>query len=225
MSVDGPESTERLIRQLSGTVEPVRRVLPLWLRSAGVIAVACGVGLLFLLAGGSLDAAAFAARSGGPTGPVGAVALGLALAGLLGAPAALAEGVPGRERIVAVCGGIAGVAFAGGVVRAWVAWQAAGFDPGPGWPADRGCLQMALLLSVPTALVLAAVGARGWVARPVRTAAVSLAAAAALGGLAVHLGCSIQAARHLLVGHAGAVLVWSAAGTFPLAAWLRRRAR
>jgi hypothetical protein len=220
--VDQFGSTERLIQQLSESAEPVRRVPPLWLGFAFVIAIASAIGGLFLLAAGAVDGlTAHVLRGGSP----GFLLLGLAIAGLSGSVAALAEGLPGRERVAYLCGGLAVVAYFGGAGRALVAWWSEGFALGDGLVVDRVCLQTALELSLVPILALTILLARGWVGRPARAAALALAAGAATGSLVVHLGCPITEARHLLIGHASAVVASVAVFAAPLAFWLRRRAR
>ncbi|MGH0035455.1 MAG: NrsF family protein [Myxococcota bacterium] len=216
------ESTDRLIRQLATDVPPVRRVPPLWMSFGGVIAVASAVGIVFLLASGAPSDVRSAVRGGGP---YGAVLLGLGLAGLLGSLAALAEGIPGRERSVVVCGWAAIVAFGWGAGRALAAWWSEGFAPGVGLAVDRMCLQRALLLAVVPTLALVLLLARGWVGRPARAAVLALTAGAALGSVGVHLGCQLDEGRHLLVGHVGPTVVWVALIAAPLAFWLSRKAR
>jgi hypothetical protein len=222
VSAEQPDSTDRLIRQLSGDLAPVRRVPPLWMSLGGVVALASALGALFLLSAGYDGGAASLAVGGGP---YGAVLLGLGVAGVCGALAALAEGIPGRERVGTVCTWIAVVAFAWGVGDAFSAWWGEGFAPGVGFAADRMCLQKALLLAIVPTLALGLFVVRGWVGRPGRAAVLLLTGGAALGSVAVHLGCHIVEPRHLLVGHLGPTLLWVAVVGAPLAVWLRRRAR
>ncbi len=216
------DPTEGLIRELSADVTPVRRVWPLWL-SFGVWALGSAiVGLVFLQGAGFAEDWTSLALGEGPYGPVAA---GLAVAGLAGGAAALAERIPGRSRMVAVCGIAAVLGFGWAVGSALAAGFSHGFESTVPIAADRMCLEKALLLSVvPTTLVIGLL-VRGWVAQPGRAAALALVGGAAIGSLVMHLSCGLASARHMLIGHTGAPWVLLVLVSVPLALWIRRAAR
>lgn len=216
-------STARLVDGLARDLRPVRR-LPR-LRS-----VACAlVGLWGAVAG--LVLWGTGARGDLPglllVDPLyAAVLAGLLTAAIGGSLAALASGVPGRQRAVRVGGAVAlgGLAVAlGACVAGLVAEHAA-----PGWPTatDRTCFRHATLFGLAPAVALLAFALRGWVERPLRAALATVVGGSAVGAAILHLVCPAPVApAHLLLGHVLVPVALGLAGALPLGAALRRWAR
>ena len=158
-------------------------------------------------------------------GPFGAVLAGLVLAGVAGSIAALAAGVPGRERVVRAGALVALAGVAGAIGTCLAAIASTGVEYG-GTLADHGlCFRNAAYFSLLPAAGLMAFMLRGWVGQPGRAAVVALAGAAGLGALVVHLSCPLSGPQHLLLGHAGVPVVLALLGALPLGLLLRRLAR
>ena len=209
---------DRLVRDLA-PVSP----LPLpavrlwrWVAAAAALgaAVVAGLGRR-----GDLGVALF-------TQPFQAHALFLILAAVSSAAAALALAIPGEplrpwRRAAPIV-----------ALTAWVAWLAGELMPiaaagGAVWPvAGWGCVAKAFLVGVSPGLILAVMIRRG---APVDTRGVltfAALAAAAVGALGVELTCPLTGPMHLLLWHAGPVMVVvSLAGLFGRTAVAQVKAR
>ncbi len=215
--------TDRLIEGLVGDLRPVRPVPPL--RWAGL--VVGGVWMLSMLLLVTLHAEEPGLPGVGMDRVRGLTALGLTLAALGGTLSALAAGRPGREVVERSGLGVAlgGLLLAVGVcVHAWLALGLDGPSP-PG--ADRVCLSLGGLLSVPSGVAVFALVTQGWPARPLHAAAIALLASGALGAIAIHLACDIPVPLNLLRGHVavpGVLLVIGLAPARRLVVWRREQA-
>lgn len=139
--------------------------------------------------------------------PFQAHVLFLILAAVSSAGAALALAMPGETlrpwRRVAP-----GLALA-----AWVAWLAGELMPlaatgGAPWPAAGwGCVAKAFAIGVTPGLLMAVMVGRGAPGDVRGTITFAALAAAAVGALGVELTCPLVGAMHLLLWHAGPVMV------------------
>jgi hypothetical protein len=196
-------ATNDLIDSLVRDLEPVSPLpLPsvrLWRWAAAAIAaVAAAVAVLGRR--GDLGTALF-------TMPFQAHALFLILAAVTSAGAALAMAIPGEP--------IGGWRRAAPAVAlgAWVAWLAGELMPlaaagGVGWPAAGwGCVAKAFAIGVTPGLVMAVMVGRSAPGDARATVTFAALAAAAVGALGVELTCPLNGAMHLLLWHAGPVMV------------------
>jgi hypothetical protein len=201
-----------LVRDLA-PVRPIRR-----LRTIAAIAFALAVpGWLFALA-----------LTGGIRSDLGSllsgdvafvsIAVGLMSFGVAAVVAAAALAVPGREAAARVALAFAavgaGIAFGFGPVCTAVLHGAELHPPGS---VDLGCLLKGLVAGSLTSFATARFVARAAPRHGAVTLALAFAAGGALGGLAMHAGCSAPDAWHWLFGHAGAAWVAGLAA-IPLAA-------
>lgn len=196
-------ATDDLIDSLVRDLEPVSP-LPLpsvrlwrWL-AASVALVAAAVAVLGRR--GDLDIAIFAQ-------PFQAHVLLLALAALTSAAAALTMAIPGEtvqswRRVVPAV-----------ALGAWLAWLASEVLPlaaagGAAWPAAGwGCVAKAFAIGVSPGLILAAMIGRSAPGDARATVTFVAMAAAAVGSLGVELTCPLDGPMHLLLWHAGPVVV------------------
>jgi hypothetical protein len=214
-------TTTELMQDLATDLAPVRRVPPLRLGLASVLAVWLGVFVIVGLVHEPWLAASLA-RTHGPAQIL--VVLGLIMAAAGGLIAALAGSIPGREATerngfrAALAGlslsGIALLAMALGVLGESTALA-----------ADAQCFSSGTLMGLAPAVTLWAFLRLGWVQRPRRDAGLALLGAFALGGLMIHSVCSYEGVRHILLGHASIPVVVAVLGAPPLALLLRRRLR
>lgn len=195
--------TNDLIDSLVRDLEPVSPLpLPaarLWRwAAASVAAVATAVAILGRR--GDLGTALF-------TLPFQAHALFLILAAVTSAGAALAMAIPG-EPVGGWRRGAPPVALG-----AWVAWLAGELMPlaaadGVSWPdAGWGCVAKAFAIGVTPGLALAVMVGRAAPGDARSTVTFAALAAAAVGALGVELTCPLDGAMHLLLWHAGPVMV------------------
>ncbi len=215
-------STERLVQELGRDLAPVRRVPPLRLGIA-VVGVLAVLAAWFGLPGDGLRPDLASVWRGG--GPFTGILLGLVLASTAGCVAALAASVPGRERLLAVAGGLAVLGLGWSAGTAVAAWASGGFAASEIDAGARMCFEYAVWISLLPAAGLGALIFRGWVGRPLITATLALAGGLACGSLAVHLGCPNDAGGHLLIGHVAPPWVAAVLLALPLAFWLSRSAR
>lgn len=189
----------RLVRELEPVsplaLPPVR--LWRWLAaSAGVAAATVAV----LGRRGDLGVAVF-------TQPFQAHAVFLILAAISSAGAALALAIPGErvrswQRVAPVL-----------ALGAWVAWLGGELMPlaaagGTTWPATGwGCVAKAFAIGATPGLTLAIMVGRGAPADVRATVTFAALAAAAVGALGVELTCPLNGPMHLLLWHAGPVMV------------------
>lgn len=209
--------TEDLLRELAHDLPPVRRLPPLRVAGAGVLAAWLAGAVSYT----SLFGVSRVSESGGVGDPVYLLILvGLALAAAGGLPAALARAVPGREPtaragafvlaaglLLAAGGGLTGVAQAGGLTGG----------------GGLACLGRAALLALAPGLVTCAFLARAWQRRPGPAALAVALASLALGAVAVHASCVAEGGAHRLVGHVLGPLLTAGLLALPLARWLGRR--
>ncbi len=214
--------TDAADRLISGLVDDLQPIRPLpRLRSAFAIVLAVWTAVLGIVMWTQETALGARSLLGDPI--YLASFAGLFVAALGGTLSALAAGQPGRERaetsglIVALIGLVAAAAAClvgmGGVDFT------ANASPGG---ADAMCFQKGIFLSVLPAGVILSFLVRGWASHPFRAALVAVAAAGALGGAIVHLGCDVLGPRHLLMGHLSVPVVLGLLGLYPVGALLRR---
>jgi hypothetical protein len=191
---------------IDSLVRDLQPVTPLPLPSArlrrwtagAVAAVAAAVAVLGRR--GDLDIALL-------TMPLQAHALFLILAAISSAGAALALAIPGepvtgRQRAAPLLS-----------LGAWVAWLVVELIPvamaeGLSWPAAGwGCVAKAFAIGVTPGVVLAILVGRAAPGDARATVTFAALAAAAVGALGVELTCPLDGAMHLLLWHAGPVLV------------------
>lgn len=219
--MDGDERTTRAV--IDGLVQelaPVRR-FPAWPTALTglLVAWAAATALSASRHGESID---LIARSTG--NPWFALALaGLALAGVAGCLAAVVDLVPGREaaarrvRDASVLGLVASVVAGAGSI-----WS--GADPAiSSWKEDGACLVLGATIGLVPMIGVLLLERRGFVQYPPRSAAIALAGAFGLGGLAVQLTCQHAGARHMLLGHVAVPVVALALAIIPLTRLLSRR--
>ena len=196
-------ATKDLINDLVRDLEPVAP-LPLPVvrlsRWIGASAVAVAATVAVLGRRGDLGSAVFGQ-------PFQAHALFLILAAVSSAGAALAMAIPGEPlrpwRRVAP----------GLALGAWVAWLASELMPlaasgGASWPAAGwGCVAKAFAVGVTPGLMMAVMVGRAAPGDVRGTVTFAALAAAAVGALGVELTCPLDGAMHLLLWHAGPVMV------------------
>ena len=216
--MSGRRSSEELVAELAGALEPVRPILALraqlgavaalWLATGAALFVLAGARPVAVLARGALSAA---------------IAADLAALGVAALALGLAARVPGRERAVRTA--LAALAAGGAALLALLA-ALLGTPADPGLFAEgRRCMDRSFLLAMPTAALAAALAVRGAPWHAWASAAGVTLGASALGGLLVHLTCPSPDPWHWLVAHA--LVPAFGGGALGLAAgWLvSRRAR
>jgi hypothetical protein len=214
--------SEALIRELARDLRPVRPIPPVHRVVAGLLGVwlavaAVGVALL----GWKADLGALLAQRA-----VLSVSLGLVAAGLGGLVAAVALGVPGRERLARgalLCGG-AGLAVAAGV-GTLLLLRSPAVEPGAPLESDLHCLLVASAVALLPALGVVAFAGRAAPHRPLVLAVAAAAGTVALGTVAAQASCPYADLRHLLMGHALAPALGALVLVLPLLVALRRTER
>jgi len=188
-----------LVRDLEPVVPLARPRIRLWRwMMASVVVGAASVAVLGRR--GDLGGAVF-------TPPFQAHVLFLILATVSSAGAALALAIPG-EPVKSWRRGAPVLALG-----AWVAWLAGELLPlaasgGAAWPAAGwGCVAKAFVIGVTPGLLLAVMVGRGAPSDGRGTVTFAALAAAAVGALGVELTCPLDGAMHLLLWHAGPVMV------------------
>jgi len=143
--------------------------------------------------------------------------------------------VPARGDVLPSAGRASGVAFA--AVAALAVFTLLGSVEAPGvsprlpagaWPLVLSCLRcIALLLPVAVVFLIAGIVAlRRVLPMGARRIGVALGAAGgAMGGFVLHWHCPLAQTAHVVLGHAGGVLLAAAAGAFLLPALLERGRR
>ena len=217
------ERSEELIRELAQDLEPVRPLPPLRFVVGGLLGLwglVAAVGVVVLGARPDLTEA-WLGRGG-----VAFVFGGLGLAGAAGLVAAVALGVPGRERLVraSVLAAGAGMVLAAGggsvlFLESPMPWN------GSGWSADFGCLAVAMAVGVLPAAGIVAFAGRAAPFRPFVLVVAAAASAAALGTVAAQTSCPMPDLRHLFTGHVLAPAAGALVLTTPLLVALRRIGR
>ena len=216
------EATERLIEELAQDLAQVRRVPPLRWALVGVLAIWSALLAAVLLA------------SGGRVGPLaelvsspvfGGVCAGLLVTAIAATAAAIASGVPGRERVVHTGSGLALAGAIAGVACCLVGIASVGLGFGSPVTSDAVCLGYTALFSLVPAFTVGLLVLRGWVARPLLAAALALLGTAALGAVTAQLSCPFAGPRHLLLGHVSPPMLIVALGSLPAAVLIRRFAR
>jgi len=217
-----PRDSDALVKALVRDLEPVRPLLSL--RAAVVYTVGAGAASLAAFAAltdRTLLRADLVERASA-FAPFSAVAVGLALLASGALVFALVVREPGRDaRGAAVLAAFAALLGPAALLAACLVGDT---PPEPPRAADLGCLLGCLAVGALPAAVALGLAACGAVQRPVVTAALIGAGAAALGAAAVHLGCPDDGIRHVLVSHAlapsvGALVALPAA--LLLARWRR----
>jgi hypothetical protein len=203
-------SSEELVAELAGSLEPVRPVAPLRGQLAAIAGVWAATGAALLAFAGARPVAV-AARGAASV----AILVALALLGGAGATIGVASRIPGRERVVRAA---SAVLLAGAGLLLAVLAQLAGGPLGPELLARAlPCIDRSLLLALPPAAAVGLLAARGapW---HVQMSALGVAlGASALGGLLVHLTCPSPDPWHWLLAHAvvpalGGLALGAAAG-------------
>lgn len=217
------ESTRELIRELAGDLTPVKPLPRLRF-------VALAVGSLWL----AIGLAGIALKGLAPTFfetlemPVsaGGIFCGLLVAGLGGVLAALALGVPGRERLARAGFAVGG---AGMLVAASIGAALLGRSPLVEWRLpdahDLPCLLTALGVGLLPALAIAWFGGRAATLRPLTVALAAAAGAAALGGSVAQATCAASDPLHLVFGHVLAPAFGAFVLALPLLVAMRRSER
>ena len=219
-----PGSAESLIPQLVKNLKPVRCVPSLSASLVGIFGLALIVAFVVLrFDGPRLD------FSNDPlgSGVFRAVLVGLLLAATGGIVGGLSAGIPGREAMVRVGGGVALAGVGAAALVGWSALESLGPQTWSPLSGDLTCFARALGFAFLPLLGMVGLLVRGWVARPAWAALVALLGAVSVGAVVAHLSCphSFSGARHLLLGHVSVPLAAAMIGAFPLAALFRRFAR
>lgn len=149
--------------------------------------------------------------------------VGLLVAASGGSCAALAAGVPGRERLELGGMGVAliGLVVAVGACLVGIVELGAAAMPSP-QGADSMCFRHSVFLSLLPASVILGFLLRGWTIHPVRAALLALLGSGALGAMIIHMSCGLLAPRHMLISHLSVPIVLIVLGIYPLAVVLRR---
>jgi hypothetical protein len=211
-------SSEELVAELAGALEPVRPLPALRAQLAVVAAAGLATGAALVVFAGARPVAVLARGA-----LSAAIAADLAALGVAGLAIGLAARVPGREQTVR--GALAALAAGGAVLLALlVALLGTPADPGL-FAHGRRCMDRSFLLALPTAALAAALAVRGAPWHAWASAAGVTLGASALGGLLVHLTCPSPDPWHWLAAHA--LVPAFGGGALGLAAgWLvSRRAR
>jgi hypothetical protein len=214
--VNARRSSEELVAELAGALEPVRPIAPLRGQLVGVA-----------LAWVATAAALWAFAGMGPAtlgrGGVSALVLAaLAAIGFAGITVGLAARIPGREAVVRA--GVAVIGLGAALLIALAAWLAATpIDPGL-FASSQRCMDRSFLLAMPSAAMAAYFAARGAPWRAFASAMGVAIGASALGGLAVHLTCVSPNAWHWLLAHA-LVPAFGGASIGLATSWLIKRRR
>ena len=213
--------TQSLIDSLAADLEPVRRVPALHTALAVVVGLWAMVFVGYALVRGPVDGLTERFLT---SGAFGLVVVGLGLAAFSGAVAGLAAGVPGREVVErrARWLAVAGLSLGLGVALFSTLTGDAVEMP---LRLDGVCFSKAIVMAMVPGGVLLGFLSLGWVQHPLRSAAIALLGALALGAVTVHLVCPLPGARHMLIGHLGAPVVMSGLSAIPLGLLLRRFAR
>jgi len=214
--------TEELIRRLARDPRPVRRVRTLRADLARVAALAAALTALFL-AGRGLRPPGVSLLAGST--PFLWMALGLAIAGLAGATAALAFARPGRAGTGLAAIGVATAALLGATAVASALLSSTLTGDEPLWTGAREipCVVGSLFFSLPIAYAIGRLAAGAAPMRPVLTAWLAAAGASALGGLVGHLACRTPGAWHIVLTHSAVPLVGSVLLALPLYVLVTRR--
>jgi len=216
---DSSNATERLIASLGEDLLPVRP-LPR-LRSAFAIVLTVWATFLGLVVLGADAAIATGSLLGNQVYLASFV--GLVVAALGGTASALAAGVPGREQVETVGMMLAAVGLFAGAFACVIGMRSLDIDaPIPPAGLDAMCFREGALLSLLPAGVILSFLVRGWTARPIRAALISLLGAGALGAVTVHLSCGFIGPKHVLLGHMSVPIVLILLGVYPVAVVLRR---
>lgn len=213
------QSSERLIRELTADLTPVRLLPPMHVLLGGLLLMWAAIGAASLWWSGTRsDVSEMLAADKA----YAAVMLGLLLAGLGGSAAALAAMIPGRDsqRLAGGAMGVSGIAMAGLVcINATGAW-------GPVEPrTDLACMVSAALLAIPLVAWMGVWASQAWVMQPSRLAAIAIFGGASMGALLVHASCPAGSHAHFLAAHLGAGPVTALVFAVPLGLLLRRVTR
>ncbi len=198
--------TEDLIADLVSRVEPVRPLPPPGVRLfqwSLVAALSAAAGIVVFGVKPDLGDVL--------RGPQFAVTGFLAIAtAILAAAAALVLAIPGAERSPAMRGGTVSL------VGLWlttlvmaIVRDDQGFTADSPWPV---CFIKAAAIGVPSAVVLFAMLRQAASLRLAWTSGLAVAAAVAIGAVAVQIICPINDPAHALLGHTGPVVVLGCAG-------------
>ena len=222
MTSEAPQDpSDRLIDQLASHLEPVRPIagIPRMLAAlASVIAVVA----VAAFAGYGLRQDFWSGFVGNVT--YASVLVGLVLAVVGACTATLASVIPGRETLVRVGAGVAGVGLGLAILVAVgsTPWATARFDA----PLSQmTCILRGTVFATLPALALLALAARGWSARPEWTVGLGLLGTGAAGALIVHLTCPAIESLHVLCTHTSTPLLIAGALTAVLAPLMRHLAR
>ncbi len=215
------EPSHDLIDSLTEDLRPVKPLPPLRFVIAGVILLwllVAAVGVPWLGARPDLSTSLF----GG--GSVSVVFLALTASGASGLVAALALGIPGRERLVrySMLVAISGMAVAAGLGTVLFVQSPVAVAP---WKADVRCLMEALALGLLPALGVIAFAGRAAPYRPLVLTVAAAAGAASLGSVAAQAACAMPDFRHLLMGHVLGPVAAAMVLSLPLLFVLRQMAK
>ncbi len=203
-----------LIDALVAAHRPVRRIAQLRVRIAVVLGVwsMAGLGLAF----GNVGFSAFASRLSSHWS-FGFLVAALLTAGVAGSVAAIAASEPGREGVERFARRLGLAAFgAAACVGLVAAASNAGVSLAP-TAGDAGCFGVALTVALVPGIALFFLLRRGFVQRPLRTAALGLLGAVALGGLTIHVVCPMLDVTHAFFGHVLPPALAMLAAAMPLA--------
>jgi len=217
------QQTGELIQELAAELVPVRPIPPMRVVLAGVI----GIWLLVAVAGlailgrnpALLDELA-------DWRGVGAVFLGLGLAGIGGMVAAIALSIPGREGVVrtALATSLGGMALSAGIATALLMRSPVAALPAS-WRGDLTCLGIAFGVALLPALGIVWFAGRAAPFRPLMVTLAAAAGTAALGSVVAQAQCPFLDMRHLLVAHVFAPGIGALVLSVPLLIALRRVGR
>jgi hypothetical protein len=218
----GASSTDSLVREMARDLRQVKRVASLRVSLLFVL----GLWGLVLVAFGTLSKLRADLVADLLSSPAYlSVAAGLVMIAVGGSLAALAAGIPGRDRASRGGAGAALVGLVLGGVGCGFALASVGLRHGSPMAADLSCFLHSMALAILPVLVVVGVVVRRWVVQPVLAGALSLGSAAAYGALLTQLACQSWGPRHLLLGHLAVPVVLALVGVLPLALLLRRTAR
>ncbi len=214
---------DELIAALGQDLEPVRPIPRIRSAALAVLLTWLAVAAAGVLARGLAPGIVEETLAHRGVSAIYAVLLVGALGGLV---AALALGVPGRERLAALGLGLgaAGLAAAAGIGTLLVLNSPAG-DPLTLSARDLQCLGAAFGVALIPALGILWYVGRGSPHRPLAAVVAAAAATTALGAVTAQASCPYGDLSHLLMGHVLAPAFGALLLTAPLLAALRRLAR
>ena len=207
------ENRDDLIRDLVADLRPVERPGRIGRSLAGWLALAGSYSVLVLLATGPL-------REGALGNLVRFPAFGLESAVALAAIASLAHAAL-RSAIPDTLGWLARLGLPAGLTLAWVSFYVVGFwapaHPVSGLGMRNHCLWQTVLFSIPSLALMLWLARRLMPLTPRITGTLAGAAAAAIPGALMQIGCMYDPG-HILVAHLSPVAIMAVAGAV-IAPW------